>query len=211
MKAKKYLSAVLVLVLLFSLCACMAPNGPISSGSKITVTDMVGRQLEVTPGSYKRVVCIGAGALRMYSYVGDVALLAGVEDIDNLTLAERPKMFDAVARPYVLAFADTFNKLPSCGVGGPMAQAAEAEKILACNPDIVISEFEDVEKSDALQQQLGVPVITLGAGSDGVFDADTERAVREFQFIQGLPSNGIINKETWNRLTLAYENHRVPL
>ena len=47
--------------------------------------------------------------------------------------------------------------------------------------------------------------------SDGVFDADTERAVREFQFIQGLPSNGIINKETWNRLTLAYENHRVPL
>ncbi len=47
--------------------------------------------------------------------------------------------------------------------------------------------------------------------SDNIFDADTERAVREFQFIQGLPSNGIINKETWNRLALAYENHRVPL
>jgi iron complex transport system substrate-binding protein len=70
----------------------------------------------------------------------------------------------------VLAFGDAFHKLPSCGVGGPMAQAAEAEKILSCNPDIVISEFEDVEKSDALQQQLGVPVITLGAGSNGVFD-----------------------------------------
>ena len=51
-----------------------------------------------------------------------------------------------------------------------MAQAAEPEKILACNPDIVISEFEDVEKSDALQDQLGVPVITLSAGSRGVFD-----------------------------------------
>jgi len=51
-----------------------------------------------------------------------------------------------------------------------MAQTAEAEKILSCNPDIVISEFEDVEKSNALQQQLGVPVITLGAGSNGVFD-----------------------------------------
>ena len=79
-------------------------------------------------------------------------------------------MFDSVARPYVLAFGETFNKLPSCGVGGPMAQAAEAEKILACNPDIVISEFEDAEKSNALQEQLGVPVITLGAGSKGVFD-----------------------------------------
>lgn len=46
---------------------------------------------------------------------------------------------------------------------------------------------------------------------DNVFDADTERAVREFQFIHGLPSNGIINKETWNHLALAYEKHRVPL
>ena len=46
---------------------------------------------------------------------------------------------------------------------------------------------------------------------DGVFDSDTERAVKEFQFIHGLPSNGIINKETWNHLALAYEKHRVPL
>ena len=136
----------------------------------ITVTDMIGREVTVTPGSYKSVVCIGAGALRMYSYIGDVALLGGVEDIDNTTLADRPKMFDAVARPYVLAFGDVFNTLPSCGVGGPQAQTAEAEKILSCAPDIVISEYEDVEKEDALQEQLGVPVITLKAGSKGVFD-----------------------------------------
>ena len=93
-----------------------------------------------------------------------------MEDIDNTTLSERPMMFDSVARPYVLAYGETFNTLPSCGVGGPMAQAAEAEKILSCNPDIVISEFEDVEKSDALQAQLGVPVITLSTGAKGVFD-----------------------------------------
>ena len=52
----------------------------------ITVTDMMGRQVEVIPGSYKKVVCIGAGALRMYSYIGDVNLLCGVEDIDNASL-----------------------------------------------------------------------------------------------------------------------------
>ena len=137
---------------------------------EITITDMIGREVAVTPGSYKRVVCIGAGALRMYSYVGDVALLCGVEDIDNATLAERPKMFDSVARPYVLAYGDTFAALPSCGVGGPQAQTAEAEKILACDPDIVISEYEDVEKEDALQEQLGVPVVTLKMGPGGVFD-----------------------------------------
>ncbi|MBR2937657.1 MAG: ABC transporter substrate-binding protein [Oscillospiraceae bacterium] len=170
---KKIAALLLAMTLLVSLAACGPKDPAATDGSTetITVTDMIGRTVTVTPGSYKKVVCIGAGALRMYSYIGDVSLLAGVEDIDNTTLSTRPQMFDSVARPYVLAFGDTFNALPSCGVGGPMAQAAEAEKILACNPDIVISEFEDVSKSDALQQQLGVPVVVLGAGNDGVFDA----------------------------------------
>ena len=171
---KKIIAMFLSLVLILSLCACTtgdpATGESVGQSQEITVTDMIGRQVTVKPGSYKKVVCIGAGALRMYSYVGDVTLLAGVEDIDNATLSERPQMFDSVARPYVLAYADVFNTLPSCGVGGPMAQAAEAEKILSCDPDIVISEFEDVDKSNALQEQLGVPVITLSAGSKGVFD-----------------------------------------
>ena len=145
---------------------------------EIVITDMIGREVTVTPGSYQRVVCIGAGALRMYTYVGDVSLLCGVEDIDNASLEERPKMFDSVARPYVLAYGERFAALPSCGVGGPQAQAAEAEKILSCNPDIVISEYEDVEKEDALQEQLGVPVITLKAGPGGVFDESFAGSMR---------------------------------
>lgn len=168
MKIKRFLIGVLVSVLLLSLCACGVTGVPASGD--ITVTDMIGREVTVNPGRYKRVVCIGAGALRMYSYIGDVSLLCGVEDIDNESLSQRPMMFDSVARPYVLAYGDVFESLPSCGVGGPMAQAAEAEKILLCEPDIVISEFEDVEKENALQEQLGVPVITLKTGSKGVFD-----------------------------------------
>lgn len=188
MKTKKITALILALIMLLSLCACGSQNTaptateapaadtpaesevPAAEPEEITITDMIGREVTVTPGSYTRVVCIGAGALRMYSYIGDVSLLCGVEDIDNTTLDERPKMFDSVARPYVLAFGDTFNTLPSCGVGGPNAQAAEAEKILSCNPDIVISEYEDVDKENALQEQLGVPVITLKAGPNGVFD-----------------------------------------
>ena len=79
-------------------------------------------------------------------------------------------MFDNVARPYVMAYGDVFAQLPSCGVGGPNAQAAEAEKILACQPDIIISEYKDVRRPDALQEQVGVPVITTSTGPDGVFD-----------------------------------------
>jgi len=163
---KKIIALVLACMLL--LTACGVTGAP--SDGDVTVTDMIGREVTVNPGSYKRVVCIGAGALRMYSYIGDMGLLCGVEDIDNESLKQRPAMFDAVARPYVLAYGDVFEALPSCGVGGPMAQAAEAEKILLCEPDIVISEFEDVEKENALQEQLGVPVITLKTGPKGVFD-----------------------------------------
>ncbi len=200
MKKNRILALLLSLVMVFALCACgqsaapaatqtpaeepaapaaaepapaeePAPTEPApAEPAEITITDMIGREVTVTPGSYSRVVCIGAGALRMYSYIGDVALLCGVEDIDNATLAERPKMFDSVARPYMLAYGEVFAALPSCGVGGPQAQAAEAEKILSCNPDIVISEYEDVEKEDALQEQLGVPVVTLKMGPGGVFD-----------------------------------------
>lgn len=145
-------------------------EGESSTGSSLGLSDMIGRNLTIEPGSYKKVVCIGAGALRLYSYVGDVSLLSGVEDIDNDTLPSRPKMFDGVARPYFIANKDVFAKLPSCGVGGPQAQTAESEKILSCSPDIVISEYEDVTKEDALQQQLGVPVVTMKTGSKGVFD-----------------------------------------
>lgn len=168
MNAKKWTALLLAAALLLSLCAC-AGQAP-QNADAVTVTDMIGREVSVVPGSYKRVVCVGAGALRMYSYIGDMDLLCGVEDIDNTSLEERPAMFDSVARPYVLAYGDVFRTLPSCGVGGPMAQAAEAEKLLACDPDIVISEFEDAAKGDALQEQLGVPVITLKAGAKSVFD-----------------------------------------
>ena len=187
---KKGIALLLALALVLSLGACggntAAPTGnqapttgetetsavteEPTQTAEVTVTDMIGREVTIIPGSYSRVVCIGAGALRMYSYVGDMNLLCGVEDIDNLSLEDRPRMFDAVARPYVLAYGDLLRELPSCGVGGPQAQTAEAEKILSCNPDIVISEYEDVEKEDALQEQLGIPVITLKAGPGGVFD-----------------------------------------
>lgn len=166
----KIRNILLVMASALTLAGCgQNTSSSTSSPSSITVSDMVGRQVEVTPGSYQRIVCIGAGALRLYSYIGDCNLLSGVEDIDNETLSQRPKMFDGVARPYFIANKDIFNKLPSCGVGGPNAQAAEAEKILSCNPDLIISEYEDSDKANALQAQVGVPVITLKVGSSGVW------------------------------------------
>lgn len=200
MKKAKLISLLLALAMILSLAACgaapaetpaateaptetpveatKAPAETPAESAEITVTDLIGREITVTPGSYQRVVCIGAGALRLYSYIGDVSLLCGVEDIDNETLSERPKMFDSVARPYVLAHSDMFASLPSCGVGGPNAQSPEAEKILTCEPDIVISLYGDADKANALQEQLGVPVVTLMSGPDSVFDERFNESVR---------------------------------
>ena len=174
---KKQLFVLTALALLLPACGNKAPESEafpelkysvemVAKGDGVyTVTDAIGRKVDVKPGTYRRVVCIGAGALRLYSYIGDISALAGVEDIDNINAGGRPMMFDNVARPYVLAGEEVFNELPSCGKGGPQAQTAEPEKILACNPDIVISEYEDADKEDALQEQLGVPVITLKYGN----------------------------------------------
>lgn len=192
---KKVFAVILAALLVVGFCGCSSTkagsadenvgtvteklNEPASypEAEVITVTDLIGREVDIIPGSYQRVICIGAGALRMYSYVGDVTLLCGVEDIDNITLESRPQMFDSAARPYVLAYGDVYSTLPSCGVGGPTAQTAEAEKILSCAPDIVISQYEDVEKANALQEQLGVPVITLRTGPNGVFAEEFKTSI----------------------------------
>ena len=168
---KRFSFIFILLMLLFLGVSCSKDNKQESSSKEmVEITDMVGRKINVLPGSYSKVVCIGAGALRMYSYVGDLDKLSGVEDIDNETAAGRPQMFDAVARPYFIAGKDVFKTLPSAGKGGPQAQAAEPEKILNCNPDIIISEYEDVDKANALQTQIKVPVIVVKYGYSGVFD-----------------------------------------
>ena len=192
---------VFALVVVMAAVATPVSETVTSAAQPVVVTDMIGRNVEVIPGSYHRVVCIGAGALRMYTYIGDVQDLCGVEDIDNIKLQNRPKMFDSSARPYVIAYSEEFSKLPSCGVGGPQAQAAEAEKILACNTDIVISEYEDVQKEDALQQQLGVPVITLRSGANGVFADEFKGSMRLLGSIFGKESRAeelvaFVEKET---------------
>ena len=174
----KRLLVLFAVMIIAAMAVCATPVAESTSASSIVVTDMIGRQVEVVPGSYTRVVCIGAGALRMYTYINGADLLCGVEDIDNTSLQNRPKMFDSVAIPYRIAYETEFSTLPSCGVGGPQAQAAEAEKILSCNPDIVISEYEDVDKENALQEQLGVPVITLRSGPKNVFDDSFKGSLR---------------------------------
>ena len=54
---KRIIALILSALLTASLAACTAqPQGDETTGA-ITVTDMIGREVSVIPGSYKKVVC----------------------------------------------------------------------------------------------------------------------------------------------------------
>ena len=50
--------------------------------------------------------------------------------------------------------------------------------------------------------QAGRPIRRLGV--DGKFGAGTESAVRQFQALEGLKADGIVGRDTWDRLNAAY-------
>lgn len=175
---KKYLCLLLIVcmcaILIVPFCACSSEK----VGEQLTVTDLAGREVAVTTGSYKRAICLGAGALRLYSYICGAENLAAVEDIDNTSITTgRPAMFDGTARPYQMAYEESFNALPSCGVGGPQGQFAEEEKILSCNPDIIIAESGYANDANALQEKFDIPVVIVSIGSKGVFDENITKSL----------------------------------
>ena len=56
---KKTIIVLLSLLMLFSLCACAAQNAEEAQSvisAEVTVTDMIGREVTVIPGTYSRVV-----------------------------------------------------------------------------------------------------------------------------------------------------------
>ena len=120
---KTILFSALTLSLLAS-CGC-EPSGPVEGEDVVEITDLVGRKVTFDRNNIKKVACIGAGALRLYSYVGDVHMLAGVEDIDRGV--EGANRFEGASRPYYDLNLEYFKTLPTVGRGGPANQAAERQ------------------------------------------------------------------------------------
>ena len=76
-------------------------NNAVSSSSiegQITLTDALGRNVTLVPGEAERIVCIGAGALRLYSYIGDQDRLARSWGRWQIRLLELPLCFKALPK-----------------------------------------------------------------------------------------------------------------
>ena len=170
---KSALILLMIIVTLSSLFAFSACDKDKGTANGKTVTDLLGREVTV-PEKINRVVCIGAGSLRLYTYVGDLSKLVGVEDVDG-----DGKDFNGVLsiRPYKMVNKDLFKSLPSCGKGGP-GSSPDAEKILALNPDIVFSLYtSDKAAMDDLQQKIRKPVVVLSYGKTEAFDANVKKSI----------------------------------
>lgn len=158
---KKIISLVIItlLCLSFSGCTKVMPKGD------ITIIDALGRNVLVPQGAEK-FVCIGPGCLRLYTYVGDINKLVGVEDIEK----------DVIGRSYIMAYPELadFNKI---GPGGPN-NAPDAEKLLIRDPDVIFTTYNsDAASVDQLQQKTGIPVVALSYGEIAVFDTMVDKSI----------------------------------
>lgn len=137
----------------------------------ITVTDMKGREVQIDRTKVDRPICLGAGALRLYSYVCDVNKLVGVEDIDR-----QPFGVGTALRPYYQANKDIFATKPTIGVGGPANQSPDNEKILAARPNIIISIYSK-DAANAELDKLNIPYVIISNGSKGVYSQETADSI----------------------------------
>lgn len=134
---------------------------PHAQADTYSVTDMLERTVDV-PTTVSRVACIGAGALRLYSYIGDMERLCGVEACEYGFLIS--------VRPYQMLHESLFQSLPSVGAGGPQG-APDAEALMLAKPDVIFSLYtSDVSAMDQLQQATGIPIVVLSYGDTEAFD-----------------------------------------
>ncbi len=170
---KKVLYLLCSLILGLSLVACKTKT---VKPSGITIKDSLDREVKLNPSEIKRVVCVGAGALRLYSYIGDMNKIVGAEDIDrNLDdpdlLLFGAEGFKGISRPYYDVNKDYLKTVVTVGLGGPRNQNAETEKILAANPDLIISQYLDIEKANKLSEDTDTPVLLVKYGNNhNIFD-----------------------------------------
>ena len=182
---KKFLvSLCIIMIALVSTVTFISCTNEEEAGDKV-VTDLLGREVTV-PNNPQRIVCIGAGALRLYSYVGDLSKLAGVENVEKTDSTYGTNL---AIRPYKEVNQEVFDNLQDCGKGGPKNQTAEPEAIIECNPDLIISLMSlDKDGADTLQQQTGTPVIQLSYGSNVI---SGEPIVKSIELL-----GKVLNKET---------------
>lgn len=169
--------AALCLVTALGGCGSKTEQKPAAAPQNIKVTDLAGREVEIT-APVQKVVAIGPGALRLVCYVNGADKVAGVEDL------EKRQPTGATGRPYILAYPE-LKDLPAIGAGGPDS-TPDAEKLVSIKPDVIFAAYlVDKSKADSLQEKTGIPVVVLSYGQLATFDRDVYKSLELIGKING--------------------------
>jgi iron complex transport system substrate-binding protein len=145
------------LAILAMLALVLIPRSSSSVGEQV-VKDAAARDVQV-PATVERIICSGAGALRLLTYLHAQHMVIAVDDMEK-----RRSRFDA--RPY--AFANPrFKDYP---LFGEFRGHDNPERILALEPppQVILKTFASMGYNPVeLQDKTGIPVIILEYGDLG--------------------------------------------
>ena len=169
------LSVAILVIVMFAACLSIFTACNFDD-IEVTFKDMKGREFSVTPNEVNKIVCVGAGALRLYSYVGDMSKLCAVEEIEGSRDG-----FVSV-RPYQIAYEDQFKALiaegKTAGAGGPQAQKLQTEILAQLEPDLIFSCLSlDISELEAGEKAIGCPIVTLAYGQDKAFSSEVKQSL----------------------------------
>lgn len=149
--------------------ALFSAPGQTQTGTERSITDALGRQLSV-PHPAERVICSGAGCLRLLTYLGAQDRIVAV---DSIELSGSP----IDARPYAIA-NPRFKSYP---LFGEFRGHDNPELIAALDPQpqVIFKTFAGRGGDpDQLQTKTGIPVVALAYGNLTDAREDLDRSLR---------------------------------
>ncbi len=176
---KRSIFLILAVVLSLSMlvgCANQAANStptaapaqttaPATEATTRTITDMVGRTVEI-PTKVERIVPL-ANAPRMMTYLGIANKAVAISGFNKDTVSP--------VTAYAYASKDLWANLPVAGTDGGGATDYYPEVIIAAEPDIILCSYA-AELADEIQTKTGIPVVSVAMGT--LFGEDYEQALR---------------------------------
>ena len=153
----KYLVGIVVLILcVVGFAYAFSTFGTSSSnGSKVSITDVAGRTVEV-PATVNKVVGVGCTD-REIVYLNASKKLVGIEQVESNSTGGWGNEL-----PYMIAHPELMN-LPI--VGNAKTNTVNYEEIAKLNPDVVFA--GDTTQADTIQNKTGIPTVVVYAGSVG--------------------------------------------
>ena len=171
---KTFVMLLVAILIAVAICGCADSSGKVAEDAARTITDMLGREVEI-PAEVKTIVPLG-NTPRMITYLGLADSVVGFsgmafKDINPVTA-------------YAYANKDLWADVPIVGTDAMGATNYYAEEIIKINPDVILCSYAK-ELADEIQTKTGIPVVAVPMGT--LFGEDYEEALRLLADVCGVP------------------------